>query len=583
MKPIPVTRGGAPWWTLAITGAIAIALGILLWRATRQEPRPPRRFSIEVGPDALRGARTTAILSPDGNRIAYIAGTATTQLATRRLDQANSVVLAGTDGASDPFFSPDGQWIGFFADGRMKKVSVQGGEPLTLCDAMNPRGAWWGEDGWIAASLDGTGLSRVPAAGGAPQPLEQLSGSGDRTHRWPQILPGDDAVLLTAGDEATSGSSFENAHISVLSLKTGKLQTVVHGGYFGRYLPDGRIIYIHQGSLYAAPLDVGKMELRGTPVAVLKDIAGNATQGAGQLSFARDGTLAYLSGNSAGDQHQLVWLDAGGEQEPVLGPFNLSTPRISPEGKRIALSLAGALAVYDLRRDVLARLSSGNLYYPVWTPDGRHLLISVAQSTVSWLPADGSAPPATLYQAKEGLVFPTSISPDGRVAAFQKSAGVWLLPLESSGDEIHAGEPRQFLAGPATDAAFSPDGHWLAYASNDSGKDQVFVVPFPQGLAGGRVLISGTPGRFPMWSRARKEIFYVGENGILTGVPYALEGGVLVAGKVAPWQTAPVFQNGRLPTVDLAPDGKRFLVTAPAANLGEDPGPVHMTFLFRFF
>jgi len=191
--------------------------------------------------------------------------------------------------------------------------------------------------------------------------------------------------------------------------------------------------------------------------------------------------------------------------------------------------------------------------------------------------------PRYSLQAKEGLVFPTSISPDGRVAAFQKSAGIWLLPLESSGDELRAGEPRQFLAGPATDAAFSPDGHWLAYASNDSGKDQVFVVPFPQGLAGGRVLISGMPGRFPLWSRARREIFYVAENGILTGVPYALEGGGLVAGKVAPWQTAPVFQNGRLPTVDIAPDGKRFLVTAPAANLGEDPGPVHMTLVFRFF
>ena len=129
MKPIPGTRGGAPWWTLAITSAMAIALGILLWPTTRHEPLPQRRFSVEIGPDALRGARITAILSPDGNRIAYIAGTATTQLATRRLDQANGVVLAGTDGASDPFFSPDGQWIGFFADARMKKVSVTGGQP----------------------------------------------------------------------------------------------------------------------------------------------------------------------------------------------------------------------------------------------------------------------------------------------------------------------------------------------------------------------------------------------------------------------------------------------------------------------
>jgi serine/threonine-protein kinase len=568
---------------LALTSAISIALGILLWRATRPEPRPLERFSVEIGPDASRGARTTAVLSPDGTRIAYIAGTATTQLATRRLDQANSVVLAGTDGASDPFFSPDGQWIGFFADGRMKKVTVQGGAPLSLCDASNPRGAWWGDDGWIAASLDGIGLWRVPAAGGAPQPLEDISRSGDQSHRWPQILPGGEAVLFTASDAAGGGSSFENAHISVLSLKTGKLHVVVRGGYFGRYLPDGRIAYIHQGSLYTARFDRGKMELRGTPVAVLKDVAGNATQGCAQLSFTRDGTLAYLSGASSGDQHQLVWLDAGGEQEPVLGPFNLSTPRISPDGKRIAMSLAGTLAVYDERRDVLARLYSGNLNYPVWTPDGRDLLASVAQATVSWLPSDGTAPPRTLYQAKEGLAFPTSISPDGKLAAFQTSGGVWLLSLELEGDQIRAGEPRQFLAAPAADAAFSPDGHWLAYASNDSGKDQVFAVPFPQGLAGGRVLISGTPGRFPMWSRTRKEIFYVSEDGILTAVPYEFERGILTPGKVSAWHSTPVFQNGRLPTVDLAPDGKRFLITAPGANPGDDPGPVHMTIILHFF
>jgi Tol biopolymer transport system component len=316
---------------------------------------------------------------------------------------------------------------------------------------------------------------------------------------------------------------------------------------------------------------------------MLHDIAGNATQGSAQFSFTRAGTLAYLSGSSSGDQHQLVWLDSTGEQDPVLGPFNLSTPRISPDGKHIAVSLAGALAVYDMKRDALARLHSGNLYYPVWTPDGRNLLASVAQSTVSWLPADGTAPPRALYQAKEGIAFPSSISPDGRAAAFQTSGGIWLLPLESTGDELRAGEPRQFLASPAVDAAFSPDGHWLAYSSNDSSKDQVFAVPYPQGLAGGRILISGSPGRFPMWSRTRKEIFYVAEDSVLTMVPYTIEHGVIVPGKVSAWNSTPMFQNGRLPTIDLAPDGKRFLITAPGSNVGDDPGPVHMTIVLHFF
>ena len=364
------------------------------------------------------------------------------------------------------------------------------------------------------------------------------------------------------------------------------MKDIVRGGYYGRYLPNGYLVYIHQGSLFAMRFDAGGQETRGAAVAVLADVGGNGAQGAGQLAFTRDGTLAYLNGGGREQAQVLAWLSADGTEEPVFGPFNLATPRISPDGKRVAVSLSGVLAVYDTKRDALARLSSGDFHNPVWTPDGRRLLAGVAQSGISWLPSDGSSPPQSLFESKDGMAFPTSLSPDGRIAAIQKTSGktgadIWMLPIESTTDGIRAGEPREFLASPASDmdAAFSPDGKWVAYASNDTGRDQVYVVPFPDGAQGGRVIVSGPTGRFPVWSRARKELFYVADGGHITVVPYSFSGRTFTPGEVREWSEAPVFQNGRLPTVDLAPDGKRFLVT-PAVPGAE---PVHVTLLLHFF
>ena len=274
--------------------------------------------------------------------------------------------------------------------------------------------------------------------------MEDLAKSGDRTHRWPQVLPGGDAVLLTATKE--NSGSFENARVSVLSLKTGELKDIVRGGYYGRYLPNGYLVYIHHGSLFAVRFDAGNHETRGAAVAVLTDVDDNGSQGAGQFAFTRDGTLTYLSGGGSEQARVLAWLSADGTEEPVFGPFNLATPRISPDGKRIAVSLSGVLAVYDTKRDSLARLSSGDFHNPVWTPDGRRLLAGVAQSGISWLPSDGSAPAQSLYQSKDGLAFPTSVSPDGRMLAIQKTSGktstdIWMLPIESTPDGIRAGEP----------------------------------------------------------------------------------------------------------------------------------------------
>jgi len=580
------TRRGAPWWTLALVAIVAAAGAFLLWRSNRPAPQPLRLLSIDLGPEATRGRLTNAVLSPDGSRIAYLTGAATVQLATRRLDQPNETVLAGTEGASDLFFSSDGDWLGFFADGKMKKVSLQGGAPIVLCDAVNPRGAWWDGE-WIVAALTGQGLSRIRASGGIPQPVDDLSHSVDRTHRWPQILPGGESVLLTGASVTENGGSgaFDGARIAVLSLKTGMVKEIVRGGYFGRYLPNGWLTYIHQGTLFAAPFDPVKLETRGSFLPVVSDIAGDGMSGFGRLSFARDGTLTYLSGAGPDEPRPLVWLSADGEQEPVLGPFNVQTPRISPDGRRVAVSIGGVPAVYDIKRDSLARFHAENLLYPLWTPDGRRLVANLSQSAIAWMPADGSQAPATLYQAKAGFAIPSSISPDGKLLAFQQSgtrtsADIWVLPIEATADGLRAGEAREFVASPApdVDAAFSPDGHWMAYASNDAGKDQVYVVPFPEGLKGGRTLVSGPTGRFPMWSRTRKELFYISDTGYITVVPYTVNGHTFTPETVSQWSSVQVFRSGRLPTADLAPDGKRFLTTPADAQT-----PVQLTMLLHFF
>jgi serine/threonine-protein kinase len=233
----------------ALAVITAAALAFVHFRET-PAPQPLTRFSVDLGPEAVTGPRITAAISPDGRRLAFVARGAggKGQLATRLLDQANPTFLAGTENAADPFFSPDSQWIGFFADGKMKKISVAGGAALTLCDAPDARGASWGEDGNIIVTLNspptGIGLSRVSAAGGTPQTLTKPTDKNEVSHRWPQILPGGETVLFTS---STVAAAYDDGSIQVLSLKTGQWKMVQRGGYFGRYLATsnraGQLVY----------------------------------------------------------------------------------------------------------------------------------------------------------------------------------------------------------------------------------------------------------------------------------------------------------------------------------------------------
>jgi serine/threonine-protein kinase len=363
METEPVTtapsqsRLGTKVWiaAAAVLAVVAAATSWIAYRSSRPaELKPLVRLDVDLGAGVSLGSIGGAdtILSPDGTRLVYVSQG---KLFTRKMDQPKAVELAGTEGAFAPFFSPDGQWVAFFATGKLKKISVEGGSAVALCDATNvPQGGSWGEDGNIIATLNTNGsLSRIPSAGGAPTPVTELA-QGETTHRWPQILPGGKAVLFTSSASATA---FDGANIEVISLSDHgadhRRKTLQRGGTFGRYLPashgTGHLVYISKGTLFAVPFDPDKLEVHGTPSPVLEEVAYSTLNGFAQFDFSRNGTLVYGSGGAAGGNLVTVqWLDAAGKTQPLLAkPGVYHRPRVSPDGQRLAFDDGSDIWLYE--------------------------------------------------------------------------------------------------------------------------------------------------------------------------------------------------------------------------------------------
>jgi len=596
-------------WAAAV-GLLAIVAAIgwwTAWRSTRPADHPLLRLSVDLGPDAMIGSNLTAAISPEGIRLAFLARgpDGKTQLATRLLDQPQATLLSGTEGAADPFFKPDGQWIGFFAGRKMKKVSVRGSAVITLCDAPDARGAAWGEDDNIIATLDsstGIGLSRVPTAGGPPQAVTNPAEKGEATHRWPQILPGGQAVLFMGNKTA---STYDDSNIEVLSLKTGTVKVVQRGGYFGRYLAtsngSGYLVYIHERTLFGVPFDLDRLEVRGTPVPLLEDVAGNSGTAGGQLDFSHNGTFVYVSGKSSTGTWMIVWLDRAGKTQPLLAaPGLYLDPRFSPDGKRLAFSNGTDIEIYDWGREARTRLTftaqAVNLG-PVWTPDGKRIVFEsqgTGKFSLQWIRADGAGEAQRLLESKNRLR-PYSFSPDGKRLAFsEQNAGtsmdIWTLPLDTSDPEQpKPGKPELFLGTPFAELepAFSPDGRWIAYTSTESGRSEVYVRPFPAGgpFGSGRSTISTGGGALPIWSRDGRELFYEGLDNRIMAAAYTAKGDSFAAGKPGPWSNTQLADIAAPWNLDLAADGKRFVVAVwpRVDSAGEPKASVHVTFLLNFF
>jgi serine/threonine protein kinase/Tol biopolymer transport system component len=599
-EPVAPRRSSSklPWIVAAALCVLLIlALGAW-WRATRPELKPLMRLNLEMGPDAMLDGigGPHAIVSPDGTRLVYrIRGSdGKPRLATRTLDQAQSSQLAGTENGGSPFFSPDGQWIGFFADGKLKKILAQGGGAVTLCDAPSPRGGSWGDDGNIIAALEAaSGLSLVSSSGGSPIPLTQRNaGKQEMTHRFPQHLPGGKAVLFVSN---TTTGNYEGASIEVQSLTTGKRKTLQRGAYFGHYLPSGHLIYMRQGILFAAPLDLDRLELYGTPVPVLEDVPSGDVSGTAHFHFSQTGTVVYRSSEGAIEGRSISWLESSGKTVPLgLNPGKYSSPRLAPDGRRLAVTVLSNgkidLWIYDLDRESMTRLTfaPGDNYSPVWTPDGKRIAFCSRGAGISWIRADGAGEAQRLTEGSNVQV-PASFSPDGKWLAFTDQGigtglDIWTLPIEfSNTDNPKPGKPAPFLRTPVTEMnpVFSPDGRWLAYTSTESGTPEVYVRPFPG--PGGKWQISSGGGMYPMWSPKAHDLFYRTADNRIMVATYTAPGDSFLAGKRRLWTEIRVIDSGPLPSFDLAPDGKRFAILMPADAMGEQKPSTQLTFLLNFF
>jgi serine/threonine-protein kinase len=589
------------WLWPVIAAALLLALvvaGLGWWRATRPVDRPLIRFSVDLGPDAIAARSLTAVLSPDGTRIVFqIRGGNTQQLAMRVLDQPNANPISGTEGGADPFFSPDSQWIAFFADGKLKKATVRGGAAVTLCDAPNARGGTWGPDGSIIFGVNGApGLMRVPDAGGTAQSITKPSDTGERQHRWPQFLPDGKSVLLTAMPQSVGRNNFDDASIDILSLGNGQKKVLVRGGYFGRYVPAsrgmGHLLYIDEGTMFAVLFDAERLEVRGTPAPILEDVASGSGDGSSTFDFSMTGTLTYLNGKTE-NPSTISWLDSAGKTVPLLPVSRTlySGLRFSPDGKRLAYTAGGAnVWIYDLERSTPLQLTfnanSGREI--VWAPDGKHIVYASSAGTPAlwWMRSDGAGMPQRLIESKNTVLYPQSFSPDGKRLAYSEINGVpgiFTLTIDTTDpDHPKAGKPEPFLADPAIaeiDAAFSPDGRWMAYTSTESGTNEIFVRPFPG--PGGKWKISNG-GKFPVWSSNGRELFYLGTDDRIRVTDYAAKGDSFVPGNPRVWSDKQIFRLANAPTFALAPDGKRFAVLL-RPETEQAAGSLHVTFLLNFF
>ncbi len=577
----PIAAVVRPRWRLGLTAALAaigaaLATGLFFWNLRpRPSPKPLTRFALTlpVGESLDLVVYPAVAISPDGSALAYVARRGETrQLYLRPMDRFEATPLPGTQDASSPFFSPDGQWVGFFADGKLKKTSLRGGLPVTLCDAAVNRGGSWGPDDTIVFSPNAVaGLMRVPAAGGVPQVLTTPDASkGERTHRWPEILPGGKAVVFTIGS-LESPSYYLDAKIAVQSLETGERKILSVAGTFARYEPDGHLVFGQAGGLFAVPFDLKRLQVTEAPMPALNGaaVAMYPETGAEYFSFSRTGSLVYVQGAASYDDLILAWVNRKGVVEPLPAPArSYMTPHLSPDGKRVAISARATrnleVLVYDIPRGTLTRLTyGGDDENPLWSPDGRYIAYQSERNRMSTIvskAADGSGAEETLVNAQNYSQFPESWSPDSKFLAYTvddpvSQRDIWILPLEGER------KPRPFLRTPFNEFSprFSPDGHWLAYVSNESGSEEVYVQAFPG--PGGKWQISAEGGTSPVWARSGRELIYLNGNKIMgvAIIPHssfvASTPRLLVDNSMA--ASSPFAGNGDM---DVNPDGQRFLV-----------------------
>ena len=580
----PAWRRAAP---LAVASLVTAAVvGVVAWRLQPAAPSPPvNRFEYIVPEGQLFRLAAWPLLavSDDGRQFVYNANDG---LRLRKLGELEARVIPGTEMAlTTPFFSPDGQSVGYFQGNALKHIPISGGTPVVICSAENPFGASWAADGTILFGQS-KGIMRVAATGGTPQ-LVVATKQGEQAGS-PQLLPGGDSVLFSVTTSA-SQTRWDEAQIVVQSLRTGERTIVLQGGADARYVSTGHLVYAVGDALFGVAFDVDRLAVQSGPVSVVQGISRPPNQAGvtatANYGISTGGTLVYLTGirlaEGGGALTTLFWVNRDGREEPIPAlPRAYVYPRISPDGTKVALDVRDQqldVWIWDLVRQTLTRLTfdPGEDEFPVWSPDGKRIAFSSTRAGGSsfktglfWVAADGTGAIDRLAQGAN-QTFPGAFTPDGTGVIVHGSGpegndDIGLAPVNgkaaagTSAGEVRALLHTMFVEG---NPALSPDGTWLAFESDESGRTEIYVRPFPD-IDAGRWQVSTGGGIQPVWARSGRELFY--RNGaalmavpvqtgtaFVAGTPRALFQGQYVAGP-----------GGR--SYDVAPDGRRFLFLKPA-------------------
>jgi hypothetical protein len=567
--------------TLALLLGAAIA-GFFTWALTRRAPGPVvslTRLSVTVPPalpmTSLGNDRDVA-LAPDGSFMVYRAG-GQGQLVVRRLDRIDGTAIAGVLGARDPIVSPDGRWIGFIEDNvTLKKVAVAGGAPITLAriPGAAPRGAAWLDDSTIVVATNDptTGLLQVSAGGGQPVVLTTPDVAGGILGHWyPSALPGGTAVLFTIVSPQRA-----NAQVAVLDLRTHRQTVLIGGGSDATYVSSGHLVYATGGGLSAVRFDLARLAVLGDPVPIVENISVSSS-GAVNASLSRNGTLAYVPGGLGGlAPKSLVWVDRQGHETAIAGPRRAyQSLRLSPDGTRVALEIGDQdldIWVGDLARLTPTRLTSdpSSDLAPVWTHDGRAIVFSSTRSGAPNLfmrNANGTGTDVRLTSSSS-IQFPSSVSSDGGyVFAYERRAETGADVVRFSLNHLTSARTAADLRAEGLvetrfeerNGEISPDGHFLAYQSNESGQLEIYVRPYPN-LADDRVKVSSDGGTRPVWTQGGKELVYLNSSNRLTAVSLEISGTTVRPGTPAVLMSTAYAAPAAWRSYDATPDGQRFLV-----------------------
>ena len=586
----PIRRAD-PWLRAAPWAIAAVSIGVAAWLALRPAPEAPphpaAHFPIVLPPDTVMSLVNLIsgglALSPDGTHAVFAArsGSGNPQLYVRAIDRLEASPLRGTDNASQPFFSPDGRWVGFLAtDGKLKKVPLSGGTVLTICDAYGTRGATWLSDDSIVFAGNGTStgvvrpkLLRVSASGGAPAELALPDGKTEQEFSWPDALPGGKAILFTIRG---LGGGVDNARIGVIRLDTLERRVLIEGGTAPHYLPSGHLVYGRAGAVLAVPFDVGTLQVRGVATQVLDGVVTSAALGSTGLAVSRSGSALYMPGAEMLGSNALVWVDRKGGMQSIGAPSqNYEFPRLSPDGHRLAVGINSAVNgsrhadvwVYEFSRGAMSRLTfeREEAETAVWSPDGTRLTYSVSRPpgrALIWKPADGSGEDEVLVTTDQHLHL-GAWSPNGdalvsaATGAGLDGGSLVLLQVKPKPALRSLLKTQSLFKGPA----ISPDGRWIAYSANDTNQFEVFVQAFPS--LGVKYQVSTEGGSEPRWARNGRELFFRNGDKMMTvatqGKGDSLQIGpptLLFSGRFA------VQGNAQDAWYDVSADG-RFLMLKP--------------------